>query len=379
LVLVIGIVAALAVMAAALVVLVVNVQSNTARERTRTKAFNVAEGGLDAVQNLLYRRWPFDEARAWTETELDAELATYRASYDESEFPDPRVGEFISVTISDDVDPTKDYDTTGNGKMLIDSTARIGTVASRVQVMVQRVPMDLHLAANVALYTDGHLTLGGVGSGGGTYESPFDVQLPATGATVYAHDGYTLNGNIEFPTDKVDFDLGTGLTVNDVFPDDVRDALIELADAYGNRVDAGDVDGALIEKVFTEYPHILVVKSGSLKLTAADTWSPPAAGTDKWMFGPGPVEPMPGVVIVESGDIEFGGGGYFFGVVYCMGGLVDTGTTEIRGMVVALGDTKLNGNRNVVYDPNVLGSINNLVPAGVRTISNTWKELTPEQ
>ena len=69
---------------------------------------------------------------------------------------------------------------------------------------------------------------------------------------------------------------------------------------------------------------------------------------------------------------------FFFGILYSSFGFVDTGTTEIHGMVIAKGIATLSGSRNVVYDPNVLANLNLIVPANVRMMPNTWRELQPQ-
>ena len=46
-------------------------------------------------------------------------------------------------------------------------------------------------------------------------------------------------------------------------------------------------------------------------------------------------------------------------------------------MVIAKGIATLSGSRNVVYDPNVVANLNLIIPANVRLVPNTWKELTP--
>src|SRR5665648_1187663 len=98
LILIIGVIAALAVMATTLVVLVANVQSNTARDRSRAKAFNVAEGGVDAAQNVLVQTWPTSETgpavfdEVWFRDQMFPDMA---------EFPNPPTGAggFINVQI----------------------------------------------------------------------------------------------------------------------------------------------------------------------------------------------------------------------------------------------------------------------------------------
>ena len=58
LVLIIGVVAALAISAASLIVLTANVQSNTADTRQHVKSFTVCEAGLDSGMALLAYSWP---------------------------------------------------------------------------------------------------------------------------------------------------------------------------------------------------------------------------------------------------------------------------------------------------------------------------------
>lgn len=373
LILIIGVIAALAVMATTLVVLVANVQSNTARDRSRAKAFYVAEAGIDVAQNMLVQNWPTSDAMAQN---FDTTAFRSQMFPDTGEFPNPAAGAFIVVTIRDDQTNYR-YDD-GNGIMVIDSTARVGRSAARVQAQVQRIPFDLPIREGIALYADGAVNLNGNGS------TPFDVMLPATEATVYAQGGINKTNNVNFPTSEVGWTQDPEVTANDIFPDALRDQLIRLAEKYGNRIDASQANQAFWLKAFTEFPHVVAIKSGDLKVTAADIpnsnnpkWPPIAAGNDKWIFGPGPEEPLPGIIIVENGNLSFDGGAFFFGVLYSSFGFVDTGTTEIHGMVIAKGIATLSGSRNVVYDPNVVANLNLIIPANVRLVPNTWKELTP--
>ena len=344
LILIIGVIAALAVMAATLVVLVANVQSNTSRDRSRAKAFNVAEAGIDVAQNMLVQNWPTSNATA-----QDFDTAAFREQMfsDTGEFPDPAAGEFITVTIRDDLKSQR-YDD-GNGIMVVDSTARVGKSAARVQVQVQRIPFELPIRKGVALYADGAVNLNGTGADKKGYASPFDAEPPP--ATVYGQGGLTMNGNVDFPTERVGFETDLSVTANDIFPDLLRDQLISLAEKYGNRIDASQANSAFWLKAFTEFPHVVAIKSGDLKVTAADIpnspnpkWPPIDAGNDKWIFGPGPEPvPLPGIIIVENGNLTFDGGAFFFGILYSSFGFVDTGTTEIHGMVVAKGIATLAG------------------------------------
>lgn len=102
LVLIIGVVAALAILAAAMAALTMNVQHNTATARTQSKAFNVAEAGIDAGQAALWLDWPTD---ATAGSSLQVDPITFEQHINESapgEFPAPKTGQFIDVKFFDD-------------------------------------------------------------------------------------------------------------------------------------------------------------------------------------------------------------------------------------------------------------------------------------
>jgi len=372
LVLVLTVVVTLAIVAAALTALVVNVQGNTARDRGRTKAFNVAEAGLDAAQQMLLGLWPTS-----AETVPAFSAANFRNQFDLGEFPNSSNGhDFITIEISDDLDPSIPYDN-GNGILVIDSTAHVGKYSAHVQAQVQRIPQDFHIREGVAYYGQGWLTLNGTGT-----DLPFDTNPPGTMATVYAQGGYENNGNVQFPTSTITVNPPghESVTLNDIFPTALLDELVQLADKYGNRVAAGDVNKALWLKAFTQYPHVVAVTGGALRITDSDVpttdWPPEEASGAKWMFGPGPNDPLPGILIVEDATVEFAGNEVFWGLIYVKNGFVDAGTTEIHGAVVTEGTGTISGTRNIIYDSNVSANLDKLIPSSVRLIPGTWKELS---
>ena len=57
LILLIGVIAALAILAATLVMVTVNAQDRTAADRTKTKAFNAAEAALDKSMYSIGMTW----------------------------------------------------------------------------------------------------------------------------------------------------------------------------------------------------------------------------------------------------------------------------------------------------------------------------------
>ncbi len=88
---VIGIVAALAILAGSLVMLTINVQGNSSRDRQAKKSFNVSEAALDTALFKLGSSWPVASSPAdWTA----AEQQEFRDQFDDERLPEPEDGVF---------------------------------------------------------------------------------------------------------------------------------------------------------------------------------------------------------------------------------------------------------------------------------------------
>ena len=100
LVLIVGVIAALAISAATLVALTFNVQGNTSDTRQHVKSFTVCEAGLDAGMAMLSSSWPK------TSTSIPTFNTTaFRSRFGLSDFANPSTGQFIIVDWYDDQDP----------------------------------------------------------------------------------------------------------------------------------------------------------------------------------------------------------------------------------------------------------------------------------
>ena len=97
LILVVGVIAALSILSAALVVLSANVMHNTGAQTMEVKSFNVAEAGIDSGQQTLWAAWPGPGS-----TTPVVDPATFAAQFPASKFPAPSSGQFIAVTFYDD-------------------------------------------------------------------------------------------------------------------------------------------------------------------------------------------------------------------------------------------------------------------------------------
>jgi type II secretory pathway pseudopilin PulG len=364
LILIMGVVAALVILAAAMTVLTINVQHNTATARTQSKAFNVAEAGLDAGQAALWVSWPADAAAG---SSLQVDPTTFEGQFSPVEFPAPTTGEFIDVKFYDDdtstVNPgmvtAYNYDFNNNGQMWIVSRGATGSRAAKVQTLVKKVVFDMRVREGVALYTDGVLGTKGTGN-----QPVVGLDPPAVAASVYARGGWNGNGNTEM-------EGGIGLnpdpttTLTDVFPDEVLTNLIDTAIGAGKYFTRqSDIPAS----AWSTRPRIIVIEQGGAD--AKDF--PDTDGSSVWS------EDDPGVLIVLSGDLnQTGQKKTIYGIVYLMSGVILRGNAEIHGMCVAKANADLRGTRAINYNAQVIANLNRPVVLSVKQVGNTWRELHP--
>ena len=157
LLMVIGIIAALAVMAAALVVLVVNAQSGTAKDRTRVKAFNVAEAALDEGMYQLSASWPqASGATVFDSAMKDKFGERFNPALASPEYPNLSVTvKYYDDTAAGGMDKSKDYDSTGNNLMWVVAQAGTGSKVVRIQAKVQRTLFDTTIPRGNVIFSGG--------------------------------------------------------------------------------------------------------------------------------------------------------------------------------------------------------------------------------
>ena len=361
LILIMGVIATLAILAAAIVMLTVNMQGATATDRTQSKAFNIAEAGLDAGQSALWVNWP-------TTTAPTVDAATFRAQFSTSEFPNPKSGSFIDVQFYDDdgnlsnpgTRTQYDYDENQNGRMWIESTAATGKRAAKVMALVNKVDYQLQIMPGVALATAGTLTVKGTGN-----QAVVGYDPPATAASVY--DGtFDPNGQAYMQDGTTRNDNTTADYINqNIFPTEVLGNLIQAAGAKHYATQAQIPDSA-----WSTDPRIIVIDGGGVN--AKDI--PNTDGSTVW------TEDHPGILIVLNGDMDdTGQKKTIYGIVYLATGLLLRGNAEIHGMVVAMGSADCRGTRAVCYNGNVINNLNKPTTLSVTVVPNTWRELSTEQ
>lgn len=183
LVMVIGFVAVLLVLGTAVAVVMVNDMGATSDTTARSKAFNVAEAGLDMGMFSLSSTWPSSPPAAGTPVTLSSDLRTMLSPAD---FPTSAGKSFVTVTMS----PGSDA-----GHMLLQSQANVAGKSVKLETMIVRQSVGLSsLVPGVALYSGGDTTM----SGSGTITSPLQNHTPT--GSVYVYGSAKISGSPNLST-----------------------------------------------------------------------------------------------------------------------------------------------------------------------------------
>jgi len=375
LIMLIGVIAALAIMAASLVALVMNVRANTGHQRTQVNAFNVAEAGLDNGLYVLGRSWPN------LPTSIPAiDETQFRSQFAPNEVPQPTNGQkLVDVHFYDNldpIDPLVHWDSLGDKLMWVDAKATVGDRTARVRALAQAQNAKLNLPF-VAIYAGGGLWM----HGGGTPVGVVPGGLPPGGvSTVAAYYGekdgvpyLKQNGFADFsaqitpwPTVRVKGNVVP--SANDLISPDMLTLLRETALDTGRYF----TDERDAEKALGTGPLVYLKTTGDVKITASGTFN--GNGVD----APSASNPKPpGILIVDGGGVTFDGTPTFYGLVYCTSGFVDIGHAHIIGMVIsASGVSNLGGSDQVMYDERVRSSLDNVITVSARVVPGTWRQLS---
>ena len=377
---IIGLAAALAILASSLVILTVNVEGNSSRDRQKTKSFNVGEAALDAALYKLASAWPADEDHpiAWTE----ADEAAFRSQFDASLFPDPKTGSFSTVTFYDNSDTNGDgeigpddanYDigpgSIGDGLMYVEVQSGVGKRSSRLQAQVQRVNWDNLVPRGIAVAADGEIYAN-------NHKQPVGVEYIAPD-----QDYVVIKSGTEIDEDVYQPDI-----VPQVVPlpvvDSVMDpnVILELIDMAKDN--ESYYSGSARPHDKEDWEGLVVIQTtGTVNLDNQDDLNSDGVGDN----------PPPGILIVigpnfpagpASGGIDVNGHGEFWGLVYTDGSWRNSGTSELHGMLLAKGSVTsravtMQGDRDVLYNDNCIQNLNKMVVLNARVVPNSWREITP--
>ncbi len=178
LIMLIGVLAVVATLALTLVMVTANMQGSTKDVTTRSKAFNVAEAGLDLGMYSLSSAWPTNPPAAGSQVTLATDPRTL---FTEEQFPTSPGNSFVTVTMS----PGSDAD-----HLLLQSQANVGGKSVRLETQIVRANVGYAmLKPGAALYSgSGFSTNGNL-----SVTSPQINGLPTGG--VYINGSWTASGN----------------------------------------------------------------------------------------------------------------------------------------------------------------------------------------
>jgi Tfp pilus assembly protein PilX len=398
---VIGVVAALAVLASALVVLTVNAQSNTAHDRDRAKAFNVAEAAVDVALSKLGRDWPLTSAVYFTQADKDAFLPP---RFPASEFANPTVSvtyfdnqntdSLEGITVEDGI-PADTYsmDANGDGLIYIEAQASVGGKKARIQLEAKRNVLDTKIPRGVVAGgdtdIDGNNNKSSIGcdpsEGGYMADDQLTLQI-LVGGTIYppATDPAII------PPENQHSGLGTGV-VDSILTPEVLQGLIAAAQTQGTWYSDIASEQALGAKPLVNHTlsdanvvgaPVVVETSQYLRLAGNGVFNGDGVGTNAppgilIVIGPHTMYPDDITKTGVSQGIDLAGVGTYYGIVYTDGGLWGTGTINIVGMALAKGTINLTGERRIDYNDNVVVNLNKTVLLSAQIVPNTWRQIHP--
>lgn len=384
LVLIISVIAALSIMATSLVALTLNVQHNTSTDRSRAKAFNVAEAAVDVGMYDLNAKWPVASgtgpdftAAAWR--------TSFRGEFAATEFPNPSSGQFVVVEYYDNqatIDKTIQWDKGQPGsaslpdnKMYVEAQAGVGPKTTRITVLVQRIPYTTNFPRGVALCGGGNLYSNGGGNNPKIYvEVPPPPDVVPGGVT-----SIHVRGTIEAPSVTqtppiAKYEGNAAKRPSEVFPPtlvgqaDPPQGLVGLALQHGRYfTSAAAADASPVDPTWSPQGGI----SGLCVIDSA------AGYTIRGNYNS---EAQPGILmILGGGDLDYGGGGDYYGVIYVTGTVQKGhGTYGVHGMVVVDSDQDMRGTTDIFYNDNCIANLANRFSLTVKQVPNTWREIHPQ-
>lgn len=388
LLLVIGVIAALAVLASALVFLIGNASANTARDRYRAKAFNMAEAAIDQALYTVGTSWPLTVDAQFTADQKSAFLARFA----DPEFPrkDVSITYFDNVSGSTAANPTP-RDSNKDNLIYIEAQASVGGQKARIQTMAQPVYFRPNLPPGIAVATDGSIGCNSINAPIGVHDTG-DGQ---TAVTVQA-GGKIENKNSNGTVCDSNYPASNQLAYQPVpLVDSILDQVTLqqfIATAKANGQFYSDIPA---EQAKTGVDKAQPVPTSGVPLGVVVIELNPASpgfaynGGDSYntvdapgilmVVGPGTMYPDQYLTPSDyySKGIVTGGNSTYTGLIYTDGPISGSGTIDIIGMVLAKGDTTLAGSRTVKYSDAVVKNLAKAAQLSAQVVPNTWRQIHP--
>jgi hypothetical protein len=379
LLIVIGIIAALAIMTATLVLVVANMQANTADTRTRDKASGVGEAAMDGMMYQLALNWP-DTSAPTTPPALDQ--AQIESQFgDTSEFPRPDAGSFVAAAFYDNSDTNADgavdsddaqWDANGDDEMFVEGQGAVGDRSARFQARVKRTYVNTTFPKGIAVYDGGNMA----SNGGGNNPKISVYYDDGSGVSSYVNGSVTTSE--VFDNQQMDVNIAangdTVPPIDTLVPNSLIQQVIAMAKGMGRYYDTTqgdpmptDFSGVCVIKV-QDGATVSLGNNGGINM-AGGSHAVPAAGD------------RPGILIILGGPlvrIDIGGNQNFYGVMYTDGQLVEAhGNPCFYGMVICKSYMDMRGTADIKYDATAITKLADRWTLSVVLIPNTWREIQP--
>lgn len=377
LILVIGVIAALATLAAAMVMLLGNVQANTARDRAQKTSFSVSEAAVDAAMAQLSDAW-FTADTPFDRDYLDSYLGSLSAAgYAPAE---------VYVTFYDNsgtgggLGTTAGWDSNGDNRLWVEAAATTNKRTTRVRVLVERQMLNLGLLDNIAVWTGGTLDKG-------SSASSVSYEVLGPGATT-AIVQYNMLADTPHQFDPlVITQVSPATPANELFTPGLRTYL---------RAEAARIDEPGVAKLYTGTGNVIGTISNLAGLVYVDSGAASsrqlpieqkvnftAGGTSRVAINGDGVgsHPAPGVLIVDAKSLQLVGNVDYYGLIFCTGAITIQSGFTVHGMVLAAAENvtdnaiTLLGSNAIVYNDNVRANLDREYSVSVHMVANTWREL----
>jgi len=387
LLIIIGIGAALAVMTASLVMVIGNMQANTADSRTREKAATVGEAAMDAQMYALALNWPKVSVPNPVPT-LDATLV--RTQFPANEFPNS-TGDLVGAVYYDNSDTTGDghvdirdakWDANGDSRMYVEAQGKVGRRSTRFQALVERTFVNTTFPHGIAVYDSGAMD----SNGGGNNPK----------VTVHYDGGYPVSGYVGGAIGAADvFQSTISVTsptippLKDLLDEALIGQIISMAQGMGRYYDTtrgaqrpADMSGVCVIRVAD---GTTVQPSGGINMAQGPNAVPQPADQPGILLILGP-DPDPSDDVYYDMDnntgphikIDMANNDRFYGVFYTDGQLdFAHGTPAFFGMVIFKSYMDMRGTADIKYDDSAISKLADRWTLTVRLVPNTWREIHP--
>ncbi len=395
---VMGIMLALAVMAGTLVVVIGNMQANTSDSRTRDKSATVGEAAMDAQMYALALHWP---TSATTTPAPALDTAQLRAQFPTAEFPNS-TNDFVGAVYYDDSDTNGDevvdlsdahWDANGNHKMYVEAQGKVNGRATRFQALVERTFFDTTFPRGIAVYDGGAMDSNG-GGNNPKITVYNDGGLPGV-------SGY-VNGAIAAPDvfDNSTIDVTTLPApvppLSDLLPDKIVGQVIALAQALpgGSNSHTRYYDCTSNNPNGPDTVPGNAGMQGVCVIRVNDGTTIDLSGGINMADGPHAVpqpDDQPGILIILGPEpepegtntgplikIDMANNDRFYGVFLTDGQLnFAHGTPAFFGMAIFKSYMDMRGTADIKYDDSAITKLFDSATLSVVLVPNTWREIHP--